>query len=97
MNGTELTGKSSAKRYPATPDGRYFVVRGRLWRAADPALPADEKAARTHALMEARRAVKAALSSADPDALAAARAGSIRRKERSVSGAPSGGRMAHPI
>ncbi len=75
MNGTELTGKSSAKRYPATPDGRYFVVRGRLWRAADPALPADEKARRTAALMEARRAVKAALGSADPGALAAARAG----------------------
>jgi hypothetical protein len=24
--------------YPATPDGRYFVLRGRLWRCSDPAL-----------------------------------------------------------
>ena len=24
--------------YPTTPDGRYFVVRGRLWRASNPAL-----------------------------------------------------------
>jgi len=23
---------SSSKPYPVTPDGRYFVVRGRLWR-----------------------------------------------------------------
>ena len=24
--------------YPHTPDGRYFVVRGRLWRTSDPHL-----------------------------------------------------------
>ena len=29
---------------PKTPDGRYIVVRGRLWRATNPTLP-DEKAA----------------------------------------------------
>jgi hypothetical protein len=23
-------------QHPVTPDGRYFVVRGRLWRMADP-------------------------------------------------------------
>ena len=28
---------------PRTPDGRYFVVRGRLWRSSNPALPADER------------------------------------------------------
>ena len=28
-----------SERYPVTPDGRYFVVRGRLWRCANPALP----------------------------------------------------------
>jgi hypothetical protein len=27
-----------------TPDGRYIVVRGRLWRATNPNLPADEAA-----------------------------------------------------
>ncbi len=24
---------------PGTPDGRYFVVKGRLWRKSDPRLP----------------------------------------------------------
>ena len=44
--------------YPDTPDGRYFVVRGRLWRKANPSLdPAtrDELVAR---LMHARRALR---------------------------------------
>jgi hypothetical protein len=27
-------------KHPVTPDGRYFVVRGRLWRLADPNLSA---------------------------------------------------------
>jgi hypothetical protein len=25
-------------KHPVTPDGRYFVVRGRLWRPANPGL-----------------------------------------------------------
>lgn len=40
-----------------TPDGRYLVVRGRLWRAANPALSDDERARWTKALMSARREV----------------------------------------
>ena len=31
--------------YPVTPDGRYFVVRGRLWRCSDPSLPPDRREA----------------------------------------------------
>ena len=46
--------------YPITPDGRYFVVRGRLWRTANPSLPADEKKALVKHLMAARRAVRMA-------------------------------------
>ncbi|RYF93613.1 MAG: hypothetical protein EON95_08355, partial [Caulobacteraceae bacterium] len=61
-------------RYPATPDGRYFVVRGRLWRCADPALPETRRAELVARLMSARRAVGQALRAADPSALAAARA-----------------------
>lgn len=57
-----------------TPDGRYIVVRGRLWRAANPNLTEDERRALIHRLMDARRAVRAALASGDPAALAAARA-----------------------
>jgi hypothetical protein len=44
-----------------TPDGRYIVVRGRLWRAANPHLPENERESLTAALMQARRDVAAAL------------------------------------
>ncbi len=57
---------------PHTPDGRYLVVRGRLWRLANPALPEPERAALVAALMAARRAVRTARG--DPATLAAARA-----------------------
>ena len=58
---------------PATPDGRYIVVRGRLWRRADPALGAERLAELNAELMNARRAVGAALRNDDGVALAAAR------------------------
>jgi len=29
--------------YLDTPDGRYFVVKGRLWRKSDPRLSDDER------------------------------------------------------
>lgn len=60
-------------RYPTTPDGRYFVVRGRLWRCANPALSAAARDELVHHLMSARRAVWTALAAKDPDALAASR------------------------
>ena len=28
---------------PVTPDGRYIVVRGRLWRRTNPNLPPEER------------------------------------------------------
>jgi hypothetical protein len=59
--------------HPLTPDGRYMVIRGRLWRVANPNLPPDERLAHVHALMNARREVKAALAAGDPERLAAAR------------------------
>ena len=40
--------------HPVTPDGRYFVVRGRLWRMPDPALPADRRDQLVKELMAAR-------------------------------------------
>ncbi|WP_336489315.1 hypothetical protein [Methylobacterium nigriterrae] len=46
--------------YPVTPDCRYFVVRGRLWRRADPGLPEERRACLVAELMGARRAVRAA-------------------------------------
>ena len=59
---------------PVTPDGRYLVVRGRLWRRANPHLPEEERQSLVDALMRARRAVRDALRSGDPGALRAARA-----------------------
>lgn len=57
-----------------TPDGRYLIVRGRLWRAANPRLDPPEKARLMKGLMEARRAVKASLTAGDVEAEKAARA-----------------------
>ncbi|TCJ39746.1 hypothetical protein E0504_07300 [Parafrankia sp. BMG5.11] len=57
---------------PRTPDGRYIVVRGRLWRASNPGLPEDEREQLVQALMAARRAVRDAAG--DETARKAARA-----------------------
>ena len=58
-------------QYPRTPDGRYFVVRGRLWRTSNPNLPPSERELRVRELMAARRAVEEAAG--DPVAVRAAR------------------------
>src|SRR5690348_7289462 len=62
MRGGRPAAGASDKRVPVTPDGRYFVVRGRLWRCSDPSLSAAERARLTRELMAARRAVRAALA-----------------------------------
>ena len=46
------------KDYPQTPDGRYFVSKGRLWRKTDPRLSDSERRAAVKALMQARLAVR---------------------------------------
>jgi hypothetical protein len=56
-----------------TPDGRYFVVRGRLWRRMNPNLPIEKRDELVRELMAARRAVKAALASGNAEELALAR------------------------
>lgn len=70
-------------RYPRTPDGRYFVASGRLWRCTDPSLSEEVRTDAVKALMAARRAVKDA---PDETALRAARdrvnAAKIRLGER---------------
>lgn len=53
-------------KHPVTPDGRYFVVRGKLWRMSDPHLHPDEKSRLVKQLMDARRAVKAARAAVSP-------------------------------
>lgn len=53
---------------PRTPDGRYIIVRGRLWRAANPNLSGEERATLVARLMDARRAVRATRAAGDADA-----------------------------
>lgn len=60
-------------RYPVTPDGRYFVVRGRLWRCTNPGLAEDERKRLVNELMNARREVKAAKAADNDDQLREAR------------------------
>lgn len=50
------------EKHPKTPDGRYFIVRGRLWRMANPNLPEATRQTLVNELMAARRAVKAAIA-----------------------------------
>ncbi|MGU3493972.1 hypothetical protein ACLBXM_08015 [Xanthobacteraceae bacterium A53D] len=54
-----------AGQHPVTPDGRYFIVRGRLWRLSNPALDPEERARLVKMLMAARRAVAAARKRSD--------------------------------
>ena len=66
--------------HPVTPDGRYFVVRGRLWRMSDPSISPARRGELVGQLMAARRAVGAAKRAGDDGAEAAARAAVDRAK-----------------
>lgn len=68
-----MSARTVGSGYPVTPDGRYFVVRGRLWRMSDPRLSEEERARLTRELMRARRGVRDAMRSGDEGALKAAR------------------------
>ena len=59
--------------FPATPDGRYFVVRGRLWRRPNPALSDDDRGRLISELMAARAAKGRAMRAGDGEAREAAR------------------------
>lgn len=59
-------------KYPVTPDGRYFVVRGRLWRTSNPELSETDRAALASELGSARNAVR--LARAAGEGLSTARA-----------------------
>ncbi|MCT8949560.1 hypothetical protein AB4P95_09690 [Pseudomonas sp. A1437] len=60
--------------YPTTPDGRYFVVKERLWRCSNPSLDPQQRQHLVDDLMTARREVKAAKSLDAPQELKTARA-----------------------
>lgn len=59
--------------YPETPDGRYFVVEGRLWRRSNPGLDPELREKLVRRLMRARRAVLEALRRKDDVRVQAAR------------------------
>ncbi len=59
--------------YPQTPDGRYFVVKGRLWRCSNPGLSDAARSRFVTDLMSARRAVRQALQNSDQTTLKQAR------------------------
>lgn len=65
-----MTGSTA---HPTTPDGRYFVVKGRLWRLSNPALSSDDREFWVAQLMSARRQVGTALKAQDSAAEKAAR------------------------
>ncbi len=69
--------------YPVTPDGRYFVVRGRLWRMSNPALGDAPREQLVSELMAARRAVGAAKGNGDAEAEVKAR-GEVDRVKRAL-------------
>ena len=56
-----------------TPDGRYLIVRGRLWRTTNPHLPATERERLVHTLMQARSAKGRAMRAKDSAAREASR------------------------
>jgi hypothetical protein len=56
-----------------TPDGRYLVVRDRLWRATNPTLSAKLRETLVKDLMDARRNIKNAKRKQDAKQLAANR------------------------
>ncbi|WP_064596680.1 hypothetical protein [Pseudomonas sp. DR 5-09] len=59
--------------YPVTPDGRYFVVKGQLWRCSNPSLDEDVRQRLVDTLMAARREVKNAKGSQNASQLKRAR------------------------
>lgn len=65
---------SSSRQYPVTPDGRYFVVDGRLWRTTNPALAPALRQELVDKLMKARRQVGIAKKAGDAEAERQARA-----------------------
>ena len=61
------------ERHLVTPDRRYFVVHGRLWRMSDPRLSPENRNELVKELMAARRAVAQALRHNNASELARAR------------------------
>jgi hypothetical protein len=64
---------TSRRQVERTADGRWLVVDGRRWRAADPDLPEEVRVRLLHHLGTARSAVRTAGRAGDDAAVRAAR------------------------
>jgi len=81
-------------RQPVTPDGRYFVVGGRLWRMSDPNINPREKSRLVKDPMAARRAIKDAKRAGDHGAEDEAHRMGTKPNVLGVSAGRSGGKTA---
>lgn len=77
-----------------TPDGRYIIVRGRLWRKTNPHLRENERKRLVSDSMSARRAVKDAGGDEKKTRRRAMRW--MPRRSHWENGGPCGGRMERP-
>ena len=75
-----------------TPDGRYIVVQGRLWRAANPTLSAERKVRYMRELLNGRRELRTAKVTGEEAAI------TLPRSPRPTwaNAARCGGRTARP-
>jgi hypothetical protein len=87
---------ASQPQQPVTPDGRYFVVRGKLCRMADPDLPLAKKSILVDELAKARSAVRSAKLACDHIEEAAAHCAVDIASENWASAVRSGGRTERP-
>ncbi len=88
---------AGSTQHPRAPNGRYFVIRGRPWRASNPGLEQGERERPVRMLMAARRAVHDAAG--EPAATVIARVGrrqSASPRWRLATAALSGGMMVPP-
>lgn len=75
------------EQYPVTPDGRYFVVRGRLWRRTNPSLTPSLKQSLVAELMAGSRPMTLDSALRAPP--------SIKPSTHWVSEGRCGGKMEH--
>ena len=84
-------------QHPVTPDARYFVVRGKLWRMPNPNLSPARKSTLVSELMKAHSAVRSAKLAVTRGKKPPPIAPSMSSSESSASVARCGGRTERRI
>jgi hypothetical protein len=83
-------------KHPVTPDGRYFVVHGRLWRMANPEIDEAQRARLVRRLGATRRSACDAKQTADLRAEVAAHKTVDEIKRALGERGPVGGKDGSP-